>query len=333
VKAYPKSIVVGCSSAGEIHGTTVKDKSLSVSVAKFEKTDLALASFEVDGPADSFTTGQSLAKKLSAAKPGLRAIMILSEGLNVNGSELVRGVNSVLDDSIIVTGGLSGDGSRFKQTWVAIGPKVRSNVVAAVGFYGDYVQIGHGSKGGWDKFGPERVVTRSEGNVLYELDGRPALQLYKDYLGDLVDGLPSTALLFPLAIRTQGADDQRVRTILDIDEATQSMIFAGDMPIGSRAQLMRANYDRLIQGAADAASMTSGRTGEAPVLSIAVSCVGRRLVLRQRVEEELEAALEIMPPGAHQVGFYSYGELSPLADGTCELHNQTMTLTTLSERS
>ena len=201
-KAYPRSVVVGCSSAGEIHGTTIRDQSLSVSVTKFDRTELTLASLEVDGPADSFTAGQALAKKLSATA-GLRGVLVLSEGLNVNGSELVRGLNSVLDDSIVVTGGLSGDGTRFKRTWVAVGAKVRSNVVAAVGFYGDFVPIGHGSKGGWDKFGPERVVTRSEGNVLFELDGKPALQLYKEYLGDKAKELPASGLLFPLSLRAR----------------------------------------------------------------------------------------------------------------------------------
>ena len=175
-RAYPRSHVVGCSSAGEIFGTQVRDRSLSVSVVKFDKTTLSTASLEVKSAADSFGAGQSLAKQLT--RPDLRAVLILSEGLNVNGSELVRGLNAVLDESVVVTGGLSGDGTAFKRTWVSLGDKIRSGIVVAVGFYGDHVVVGHGSKGGWDKFGPERLVTRAEANVLYELDGKPALALY-----------------------------------------------------------------------------------------------------------------------------------------------------------
>jgi anti-anti-sigma regulatory factor len=334
-RAYPKSIIVGCSSAGEIHGTSIRDRSLSVSVARFEKTDLTLASLEVDGPADSFTTGQALAKKL-AAKPGLRGVMILSEGLNVNGSELVRGINSTLDDTVVVTGGLSGDGSRFKQTWVAIGAKVKSNVVAAIGFYGDYVQIGHGSKGGWDKFGPERIVTRSEGNVLYELDGKPALALYKEYLGEKAKELPASGLLFPLSLRSSSKDDKfLVRTLLAVDHEKSSLTFAGDIPKGYLAQLMKADFDRLIGGASIAATMA--KDNGSPIgkdsLVVAISCVGRRLVLGERSEEEVEAVLEALPKNqqAHITGFYSYGEISPYASGHCDLHNQTMTLTVFSE--
>ena len=209
-----------------------------------------------------------------------------------------------------------------------------SGIVRGVGLYGDALRMGHGSMGGWDIFGPERTITRARANVLYELDGRPALDLYKSYLGELSGGLPATGLLFPLAIRTAGSrpdEPSLVRTILAVDEDDQSMTFAGDMPEGARAQLMRANVDRLIEGAADAALMVDGGGGAGPTLVLGISCVGRRLVLGERTEEEIEATVECLPGGVQQIGFYSYGEISPHASGLCELHNQTMTLTTIHE--
>ncbi len=335
-KAYPRSVVVGCSSAGEIHGTTIKDRSLSVTVTKFDKTDLMLAWMDVPGASESFNVGQSLAKKL-LARLGLRGVLVLSEGLSVNGSELVRGLNSVLDESIVVTGGLSGDGTRFQSTWVAIGGKARPNVVAAVGFYGEFVSLGHGSKGGWDKFGPERVVTRSDGNVLYELDGKPALALYKEYLGDRAKDLPASGLLFPLALRRHAKDEKvLVRTLLAVDHEKSSMTFAGDLPKGSLVQLMKADFDKLIGGASLASAMAVDTpVGEAGKdrLVIAISCVGRRLVLGDRTEEEVEAVRNALPEGSDPAvtGFYSYGEISPYAKGHCDLHNQTMTLTVVAE--
>src|SRR6185503_12238301 len=181
---------------------------------------------------------------------------------------------------------------------------------------GEHVRIGHGSKGGWDVFGPERLVTRSKGNVLFELDGKAALPLYKQYLGDRASGLPATALLFPLELRRNSQDTKRlVRTVLSVDEASQSMTFAGDIPQGYLAQLMRANFNRLIEGAAASALMTRNSNHAGPCLSIAVSCVGRRLVLGERTEEELESALETLATQSQQVGFYSYGELSPHTTG------------------
>jgi hypothetical protein len=329
-RAYPRSHLVGCSTAGEIFGTKVNDDTLAIGVARFETGRLATAGVAVTSAAESFAAGATLARRL--AHPELRGFLVLSDGLLVNGSELVRGINSERLPAVVVTGGLAGDGDRFKRTWVLREGVPQTGYISAVGFYGGNIRIGHGSKGGWDIFGPERTVTRSEGNVLYELDGRPALQLYKEYLGERAAGLPATALLFPLALREPAAPGKSlVRTVLAVDEAQQSMTFAGDIPQGCRAQLMRANFDRLVQGASDAALEACRDRAPGDRLVVAISCVGRRLVLGERTEEELEATLEAFPAGAQQMGFYSYGEISPYATGLCDLHNQTMTLTTIAE--
>ena len=332
--ACPRSHVMGCSTAGEIHGGQISDDSLVVAVVHFEKTRLLTTHAAVQAPQDSYRAGRAIAANIH--QPGLRGVLVLSDGLNVNGSELVKGLNDTLGGTVVVTGGLAGDGTNFKRTWVMKDRAPQSGFVTAIGFYGDHFRSGQGSKGGWDKFGPERRITKSTGNILYELDGRPALQLYKEYLGDRASGLPATGLLFPLAIRSSTTDGKfLVRTILAVDEAAQSMTFAGDLPQGMLAQLMRANFDRLIQGASEAATLALNGKGPAasssPALSIAISCVGRRLVLGERTEEEIEATLDILPNGSSQVGFYSYGEISPYAGGVCDLHNQTMTLTTITE--
>lgn len=331
LEEYGESVIVGCSTAGEIFGTQIFDESLSAAIAKFEHTNLRIASAPVRSADDSFKAGQVIAQQLKDST--LRGILVLSDGLSVNGSELVRGLNSTVLPSVVVTGGLAGDGNRFQRTWVLQDRRPQSGWVTAVGFYGNHVRIGHGSKGGWDLFGPERRVTKSKGNVLLELDGRPALQLYKEYLGDRAAGLPATGLLFPLALRADQSDSKSlVRTILAVSEEDQSLTFAGDIPEGSLVQLMKANFDRLVQGASEAATTTKlSADGEASTLAIAISCVGRRLVLGERTEEETEATLEVLPKRTQQIGFYSYGEISPYATGTCDLHNQTMTLTTLSE--
>ena len=329
-KAYPQSHIVGCSSSGEIHGPRVADGSLSVAVVRFERATVRVAQAAVTVGLSSVEPGEVLARELAA--PDLRAIFVLSDGLAVNGTDLLRGIHRTIPPNVVVTGGLAGDGSRFKQTWVLVGGKPTPGWVVGVGLYGDAVGVSHGSRGGWDVFGPERVVTRSVGNVLYELDGEPALALYKTYLGERAAELPAAALLFPLSLRAAGDEAHSlVRTILSIDEESQSMTFAGDIPQDSIVQLMRANFDRLVDGASQA-SLAADRESSGDLLAIAISCVGRRLVLGERVEEEVEAAFEAVPAGAKLVGFYSYGEISPFAPGKCAvLHNQTMTLTRLWE--
>ena len=327
--ALPRSIVAGCSTAGEIHGTRIHDRSLSIAIARFEHARFAFASAPVD-VGSSREAGERIANELRA--PDLRGVYVLSDGLHINGSELVRGLNAALPGDVVTTGGLAGDGARFARTWVLERGATMESRVTAVGIYGARVRLGHGSRGGWDIFGPGRRVTRSSGNVLYELDGKPALELYKRYLGDQAAGLPSTALLFPLALRTSKTDEKMlVRTILSVDESTSSMTFAGDIPQGAHVQLMHANFDRLVDGASAAAIATSRSSDDVDSLTMAVSCVGRRLVLGERAEEEVEAVASSFPRRTRLVGFYSYGEISPYATGHCDLHNQTMTLTHLWE--
>lgn len=335
-KHYPTSKIIGCSSAGEIAGGIVSDDTISVAVAKFEKTQLKIVKKAINSVADSYNVGKYLATELS--RDDLRSIFILSEGLNVNGSELVHGLNESKKEGVIITGGLAGDGSRFQKTWSIFNGDILTDHVIGVGFYGEHIQIGHGSRGGWDMFGPERIITKSRDNILYELDNKPALQLYKEYLGQRASELPASGLLFPLAIRSNESDsNQIVRTILAVNEKDQSLIFAGDMPTGYLAQLMRANFDRLITAADEVGGIASkmllgvGDEKATPILTIAISCVGRKLLLGERIDEETEATLENMPGNTKQVGFYSYGEIAPSGVGDCYLHNQTMTLTTISE--
>ncbi len=239
-----------------------------------------------------------------------------------------------LNQQVIVTGGLAGDGTDFIRTWVLVDGIPTERYVCGIGLYGDKVKINHGSKGGWKTFGPNRLVTKSFHNVLYELDGKPALALYKNYLGEMAKGLPATGLRYPLSLTGENNNSKHlVRTILAIDEEQQSLTFAGDIPQGDYARLMFATFDNLLDGAERSAQMLKlDVEPDKEVLAIAISCVGRRMVLEEDSGAELEAVLDFLPKQTAQIGFYSYGELSPyVKNASCDLHNQTMTLTTIHE--
>ena len=326
--AFPSATLVGCSTGGEILGSDVYDGTVAAVAIGFDRAGIALRAVTVDECPSSHEVGRRLGTGLP---PGdLRGVFVLSDGTRVNGSDLVRGLRETLPEGTILTGGLAGDGAAFKSTLVGAGGEPTSGVVCAVGFYGDGLDIRHGSFGGWDAFGPERRVTRSSGNVLYELDGEPALDLYKRYLGDEAANLPGSALLFPLRIRSDDAGSEVVRTVVQVDEAGRGMVFAGDVPQGAVAQLMRGNFEHLVEGAARAARQASGP--EPGGLAILVSCIGRKLLMGQRIAEEVEAAAAVLGAACPAIGFYSYGEISPHDfTGSCELHNQTMTITVLRE--
>ncbi len=332
--AYPRAHLMGCSTAGEIFGTQVSDDSLVTTAIHFEHTRVQGGSVDIANGEDSFSAGERLAQMLPPA--GLTHVFVLSEGNLVNGSDLVSGLAKHLPPHITITGGLSGDGDRFQETYVMWDGAPRQKNIAVLGLYGEKLKVGYASLGGWDPFGPERLITRSKGNVLYELDGKSALELYKLYLGDEAKGLPATGLLFPLNLRLPDREHQGVvRTILAVDEAAGSLTFAGDVPEGAYARLMRANFDRLIDGAVGAArnSRQIQTFSQAPPeLAILISCVGRKLILKQRIEEEVEGVRDVMGENTVLTGFYSYGEISPFTpNAKCELHNQTMTITTFSE--
>jgi hypothetical protein len=327
---YPSASIIGCSTAGEILDTQVADGSVIATEVRFDGTAVRMASMALEAAGTSQRVGMLLAAELLA--DDLVHVLVFSDGLMVNGSSLLRGMKEILPDEVQITGGLAGDGELFELTLTCVGGKAQSGVVAAVGLYGRKLRVGYGSFGGWDPFGPERIVTRSEGNLLIELDGRSALELYKLYLGEYATQLPASALLFPLSLRLDNGD-RVVRTVLGVDEEHGTMTFAGDLPEGLHARFMKANFERLIDGAVSAASRSQEVLGVSdPDLALLISCVGRRMVLGQRTEEELESVREIVGSRTALAGFYSYGEIAPLApSNSCELHNQTMTITLLSE--
>ena len=325
---YPNAALIGCTTGGEIAEIDVHDGSVIATAIAFDATEMKFAADLTAPGKTSFEIGT----RLAAALPphGLRNVFVLSDGTNVNGTELVAGIQHVLGREVCVTGGLAGDGANFQTTRVGLNANPEPGRVVAIGFYGDKIRIGHGSVGGWDAVGTKRIITRSSGNTLFDLDGEPALDLYKQYLGAEAANLPASALLFPLRIHPKDQPDwSLVRTVVGVDEAKKAMIFAGSMPEGQVAQVMLGNFDHLIAGAGRAAEQAIIPNAQ---LAILVSCIGRKLLLGQRIADEVEAVADVLGKGCRTTGFYSYGEIAPM-EGLpyCDLHNQTMTITTFAE--
>ena len=328
---YPNAYVCGGSTAGEIIGKEVRENTVLVTAIALEKTQLRTAEITIGDANDSLAAGRHLGSSIPHA--GLKHTFVLSDGMGVNGSELARGLSATLPPGVAATGGRAGDGERFAHTYVCAGDTVVERRSVLLGFYGDALRVGYSSMGGWDAFGPERRVTRASRNILYQVDGQSALELYKKYLGEHAKDLPTSGLLFPLTVRDPKTCESVTRAVVGIDEAERSMIFAGDVPEGSFVRLMHANFDRLVDGAVAAGRASQQMLGVPAELAILISCVGRKQLLKQRVDEEVEGVLEAVSPGAHATGFYAYGELSPQMPGgvPCMLHNQSMSVTLLSE--
>lgn len=330
--AFPKAHVVGCTTSGEIQADTLLDDSLVLSAIHVDQACIYVESEHISHFDDAEALGESLIKGIP--KHVLRHVFLISDGQQINGSDLVSGVQRALPEGVSFTGGLAGDKSNFSKTKVRHNKQVDEGLVAAICFYGESLEIATGCYGGWRAFGPEREITKADKNVVYEIDGKPALALYKSFLGEYAQDLPGSALLYPLSLTEEDGAGTVVRTILSIDEEQNSMRFAGNMPVGSTCQLMHASTEQLLDGAELAAKSALLPTPlPNNTLALLVSCVGRRLVMSKRAVEEIELIHDVMPENAVLTGFYSYGEISPLS-GTqeCTLHNQTMTITVIGER-
>jgi len=328
--ALPATRVLGCSTSGQFVDELISDEGLVATILRFERAQMRTHQASIVCAADSFGAGAAIGSALSG--PDLRGVFVLCDGTRTNGTELTAGLRSVLPASATISGGLAGDGDRFEKTWVCCDGDPETGLVAGVGLYGDGVRVWHGCRGGWEAFGPFREVTKAEANVLHELDGKPALSVYEEYLGDVAREMPAAALRYPLALRRAEDGVTVVRTILGVSREDGTMTFAGDIPEGSTVQFMCSTPRRLVSGALSAIEMVPREAFEgSDSVCVSISCVGRRMLLRHRAEEELETIASRLPEDSAQVGFYSYGELSPRPGAQCELHNQTMTLTVFTE--
>ena len=328
---FPNSTIVGCTTAGEIYEDSVFDNTAVVTGIHFDNPDFQVRTSELPTMNASFKSGKKLAEELY--DDSLRSVFVMGLGVNINGSALIDGLDNIFKKNILITGGLAGDGGKFKKTYTFLNDQLFDDRNLGIGFYNDNINLSYGSAGGWQPFGPLRQITKSSKNILYEIDGKPALEVYKKYLGEFAKDLPASALLFPFLLVGEN-EDGLVRTILGIDEKNGSLILAGDVEENGYVKLMQASTESLVAGAQKAAkSIINEKPEDETGLAILISCVGRKLVMGSRIDEEIDAINNMFGTPIHISGFYSYGEICPLTGLIdCKLHNQTMTITYITEK-
>lgn len=326
---FPDAVRVGCSTAGEISDQGTDDDSLLIHALHLDHGGLHVVHTRLSGMEDSEAAGRRMGEAL--LPHNVHTALVFAPGTNINGSSLIDGITAILL-STRVAGGLAGDGPHFRQTYTLHDRSIAGDQVVVIGFSSTHLQAGFGSYGGWKPFGPVRQVTRAQNNVLYELDGKPALSVYKRYLGEHAAQLPSSGLLFPFSMLSKDREEVGIiRTILAIDEEKGSLILAGDVFDNGYLQLMHANADSLVDGAIIAAE-AAALPGDSQGFVLLVSCVGRKLVMGGRTDEEVDAVIETLGKQHVYGGFHSYGEISPgNTQVGCNLYNQTMTVTFIRE--
>lgn len=330
---FPKeTTIIGCSTSKPILMDDIFEGFVTGIALKFEKTRLKIIRETCDGHGESYKVGKKLGKKLDA--PDLAHVILISDGMYVNGTALLGGIHEGMSKCVTITGGMACDGNNFHETFVGMNEKPKEKEVVAVGFYGNSLRVGYAAQGGWEPFGMDRIITRAKDNILYELDGENALDLYVEYMGGSMDDLTTRSLMFPFSIRKDKSSEERIiRTFDKFDESDRSLRFSGDVPQGYVAQFMKGNVEKLSHGArASAEKASQGIKMDNKTVVLAVSCLGRQVAMGQRVGDEIDEIVNVFGKDVSVTGFYSHGEFCPLPDNTTALlHNQTMTLTILRE--
>ncbi len=325
-------IIVGCTTYGEISGTGFSSGSAVLGGIATDRIDFHIASAK----RLSFNTeaaGRELAGKLPDS---VRYVQVFSDGLTGNGSAILRGMSSRLGENVIICGGAAADSDRFLRTWQFYGPELLSDAVVAIGFSGDF-KIGLGVQSGWSPIGIARHVTRSSGHVLYELDGQPALDVYKRFFGKHVEKLPMVGIEYPLCLLDRSDPLENpdysiiLRASVSVNPQEGSVSFSGEIPEGSMVRLTCGDPKSTLEAAERAARMALLDLGDCdPALVFFFSCMARRIVLGRRIQEEAERVRGQIGIEVPLLGFYTYGEFCPTKRGGPNLiHNETATISVL----
>lgn len=333
VEAAGTAKVVGCTTDGEISTSGFSTGSVVLGGVISDNVSFEVASTSSIG-SDSQSAGRRLAQQLPRSA---RHVQLFSDGLTGNGCAILRGMQSIYGPQIPISGGAAGDARAMKQTWQFAGNKVLTDSVTAISFSGD-IRVGTGVRSGWFPAGVPKKVTRSVGNVVYELEGESALSVYRRYLGPLASKLPAVGIQFPFGIVDESGrlgDNPVLRAPMALNESEGSVTFAGEIPQGSIISLTTGgSATSLLDATEDAAkrAMDSLGTGS-PAMAFFYSCMARKILLGPRTREETQRISGAVGRNVPIIGFYTYGEYCPSLSGTdCRLHNETATVTVVSSK-
>ena len=339
-KKFGQIPVIGCSTAGEVSRKGFFENTIVINAIRFDRDGSAvrIAHYtEEEAKIGNFESGAKLGRELN--DKDLAGVMLLAPGVGANPPGIIHGLKSQLGSDAVVFGGLAGDGGQFKQTCVFYNGEFHDGGCVAVGFYGTDLSLKHSARGGWQAFGKIREITKAKDNFVLEIDGRPALDVYKEALGDHAKDLPKMGLSFPLSIVNNDGDEiGLMRAVLTVNEDEKSLVMAGDMVLEGREtgktliRFARGTNSQLVTGAREAAAKLKFNDDE-DSFGFLISCVARKLVLGAAIDDEVEAVAEELEHCENFSGFYAYGEIGPFFEkNDCQLHNQTFTIALLSEK-
>ena len=332
----PGTQIIGCTTDGEISTAGLSVNSV-VMMAMVSDRIRFHTSFVEQLSKDSYEAGVELGESFQGLN--CRYIQIFSDGLCGNADKIIQGIKASLGDDIKIAGGTAGDSGDFNRTYQYFGDRVLTDSIVGVAFEGDFA-LGTGTACGWFPVGIAKKVTRSVENVVYELDGQPALQAYEKYLGKHADLLPAVGVEYPLGLLGRDGDEMDdsyflCRATMGVDRQSGAIVFAGNVPEGTSVKMTIGNEADIIQAAGQAAqaALTKLQGGNAALKPKAIflySCMARKIVLGSRTNEEILAIQDVIGRDVPVIGFYTYGEFAPIGNSDHSyFHNETATMTVI----
>jgi hypothetical protein len=279
--------------------------------------------------------GEELGDKLLYGFKNIRRdlSLILCDGLIDNTQELVNSMQEKLGRSFPLVGACASDNLKYTRTNILYNDAVLSDAACAT-IWGGKISFGLGIKHGWKALGKQHLVTKSYGNIIYEIDSRPATYLYEEYLGCDIKKLQSElrfiSVLYPIGIYLPGEEEFLLRNIRSIED-DGSLILQGSIPENSQIRLMIGTKESCLEATNQAIDdVNKGLAGKLPNFVFVFDSISRSMLLRREAKKELEIIKKQFGPEIPVVGLYTYGEQAPLTavnyQGKAYLHNQTVTL-------
>jgi hypothetical protein len=322
----PEVVLVGCSSYAEIDSAEALTRSVTLLGCRSASCKAQAASLPADGRSPR-ELGRALGAQLAPFSP--RLLLLFPDVLTVNATQLLRGVQEVFGSEFPIIGGAPADSGAFQRTHLLCGRTLQTSGVVALALRGP-LHISTAARSGYLPISIARTATRVEaGNVLLELDGRPALDVYREFLGPRAGEMPAVSVEFPLGIVQEGREAAPALTsaIFKVDEARRALILGGDIPAGGQLRILSAARTEVLAGA-KAATELACRGLPNPDVALLFNCMSRKVSLGPRYKDEYAGALSLLPAELPKVGFYTFGELSPM-HGVTEHHESTYTLALL----
>jgi hypothetical protein len=249
--------------------------------------------------------------------------LALPESLTASGQAVVEALSHALGGDVPVFGATSGDGYELTKTHQFCGREVLSDSVPVLLLSGPLVYSA-AVESGWEPLGDPGVVTSSEYTTVHEIDGRPAMEFFRRFLGP--EGAPTPE--FPLAILDEHGAVECLRTALsEHQDETGSITFLSEVREGATVQITTADRAAIIAGCSASVekAFADYPHGRSPELAMVFSCCCRRLLLGTRTKEEMAIVESVLGTDLPVIGFYGYGEIGPPDSSDCvsKYHNET----------